>query len=137
MNRMVRKSPIRSTSPIQHIVVSKLKTKGWSAVLRPKIFSISIRFSCYVQCRANIMPNFVILKRKTSGACGFPPGGTSLLHSSAVIEPCHRAFPASLASSQGLNRGSLLFLSVVRLSTAVRGLIVPLVGHLVSRRLFF
>ncbi len=58
MIRMVRKNPIRSTSPIQHVIVSKLKTKGGSAVLRPKIFSISIRFSCYDQYRANTMPNF-------------------------------------------------------------------------------
>lgn len=47
------------------------------------------------------MPDFVIYKRKPPGIVAFPPGGTSLLHSSAVIEPCHRAFPASLASTQG------------------------------------
>lgn len=40
-------------------------------------------------------------KRKTPEDCGFPLGGTSLLHSSTVIAPNHSAFSVSLASSQG------------------------------------
>ena len=42
------------------------------------------------------------IKRKASrGVVVFHPEGTSLLHSSTVIEPNHSAFPVSLASSQG------------------------------------
>ena len=44
---------------------------------------------------------YPVNKQKARGNCGFHPSGTSLLHSSAVIAPCHQAFPASLASSQG------------------------------------